>query len=50
MEPFKKMKIFLTGSSGFLGQRVLKKLLSQNHFVLGVDQKKILLNTKISNL
>lgn len=40
MEPFKKMKIFLTGSSGFLGQRVLKKLLSQNHFVLGVDQKK----------
>ena len=34
------MKILLTGSSGFLGQRLLNKLLSNNHFVLGVDKKK----------
>ena len=40
------MKIFLTGCSGFLGKNVLKKLLSRNHFVLGVDKKKCFIKHK----
>ena len=50
MEPFKKMKIFLTGSSGFLGQRVLKKYYPKTILFWGLIKKKILLKKKISNL
>ena len=31
------MKIFITGSSGFIGFSVSKKLLDQGHFVHGFD-------------
>ena len=40
------MKVLLTGSSGFLGQEILKKLLAKNHKVLGLDIRKGLVNHK----
>ena len=40
------MKVLLTGSSGFLGQEILKKLLAKNHKVLGLDISKGLINHK----
>ena len=37
MNFIKKMKIFITGSSGFIGFSVSKKLLDEGHFVHGFD-------------
>ncbi len=42
----KKMKIFLSGCSGFLGQALLKKLLKEKHIILGIDKKKSLIKHK----
>ena len=40
MKQRKKLKIFVTGAMGFIGQHWCIKLLENNHNVVGLDLKK----------
>tara|TARA_B100001939_G_scaffold298657_1_gene273753 strand:+ start:140 stop:328 length:189 start_codon:yes stop_codon:yes gene_type:complete len=53
MKQRKKLKIFVTGAMGFIGQHWCIKLLENNHNVVGLDLKKkilTLINIQILNI
>ena len=50
MNFIKKMKIFITGSSGFIGFSVSKKLLDEGHFVHGFDSMNNYYDVKLKKI
>ncbi len=46
MNKFVKLKIFLTGGSGFIGRRFIKSALSNGHFIYAVSRNRKFVNKK----